>query len=642
MKNLHCVLVGTALLTFPSLTSAGVGDPQIRTDHPWYPGELACSTFERLFATQAEVYERVVGVKPVTDEQKALAAWLWRNTHFWHGEEGAEDLWGQGFTKGGDVRSREYWTGMFAHGFGLCGTSHSQWVAEMEALLGHGRGRGVGVEDHVSFEVYLAGGAYRAGKWALLDHDISTVIFDRHGKSLLSLQEVHQDWQQLASRSFMPARQPWLVCGLAAADGSSYRRYDVAEYLSGYAGAPPSVHLRRGETLRRYFQPGLENGKTYVFWGRNYGAGGIPGPERSQTWVNQPDKMYQSREGAGFKTGQARFANAVYTYKPNFGNDDYKEGVVEESDDHVVFEFYTPYIIAATPAGNEPWGIYQPGCRNGLILGGAASCTVSLSTDQGATWQECGKLTDGMDLTDIVKGRRQYLLRLGAGAKVLRQAQLIMTTVCQANQSILPRLKDGGSKLTYLAAGRGVVSAGPNLDQAKARLIAGKFGTPEVTLAVASPRKEPVVGLHAAAHIASGNPPRPDVQFQIEVSLDDGKTWQPMVKDWRILRRGHEPADFWSQSFCWGSMKLTGTDASRVQVRFRNTGGKAYLRAEAHLLYAVKEKDGVRVTYSWTDDRGAQRSTHDFVGVNKESNWQIPTGRDVRTHWVEMEPVRID
>ena len=33
--------------------SADVGDPQLRTDHPFYPGELACSTFERLFASQA-------------------------------------------------------------------------------------------------------------------------------------------------------------------------------------------------------------------------------------------------------------------------------------------------------------------------------------------------------------------------------------------------------------------------------------------------------------------------------------------------------------------------------------------------------------------------------------------------------------
>jgi hypothetical protein len=92
------------LLAAPA--AAGVGDPQLRTDHPWYPGELACSTFDRLFATQAEVYKRVTGRDCITDEDKALAAWLWRNTHYCHGEEGAEDLWGKGFGKGGDARTR--------------------------------------------------------------------------------------------------------------------------------------------------------------------------------------------------------------------------------------------------------------------------------------------------------------------------------------------------------------------------------------------------------------------------------------------------------------------------------------------------------------------------------------------------------
>src|SRR5438105_11558156 len=155
-------LVALAVLALP--VRADVGDPQVRTDHPWYPGELACSTFARLFATQADVYERVVGMRPATDEQKALAAWLWRNTHYAHAEDGAEDLWGQGFGQGSDVRSREYWTGLFAHGFGLCGTTHSQWVAEMEVLLGHNRGRAVGVEGHNSFEVFLKGGPYGSGK----------------------------------------------------------------------------------------------------------------------------------------------------------------------------------------------------------------------------------------------------------------------------------------------------------------------------------------------------------------------------------------------------------------------------------------------------------------------------------------------
>src|SRR4051812_4375975 len=220
------------LLLLPSLVRAGgVGDPQVRSDHPWYPGELACSTFDRLFATQAALYERVTGVKPASDEDRALAAWLWRNTHYWHGEEGAEDLWGKGFTRGGDLRTREYWTGLFAHGFGLCGTTHSQWVAEMEALLGHGRGRAVGVEGHNSFEVFLTGGPYGAGRWALLDHDVSTVIFDPAGKRLLSIAGVRPDGKRLTARRHAPERQRgWLVWGLAPRDGSAYRRYEVAEY----------------------------------------------------------------------------------------------------------------------------------------------------------------------------------------------------------------------------------------------------------------------------------------------------------------------------------------------------------------------------------------------------------------------------
>src|ERR1051325_6595281 len=200
---------------------AGVGDPQVRTDHPWYPGELACSSFDRLAATQAEVYERVVGEKPTTDEQKALAAWLWRNTHYYHGEEGAEDVWGQGFTKGFDLRTREYWTGLFAHGFGLCGTTHSQWVAEMDALLGHGRGRGVGVTGHNSFEVFPPGGASGSGKWPLLDHDISTVIYNDEGTALLSIPEVSASWKRLTDRSFLPRKQNgWLVGGLDSRAGS--------------------------------------------------------------------------------------------------------------------------------------------------------------------------------------------------------------------------------------------------------------------------------------------------------------------------------------------------------------------------------------------------------------------------------------
>ena len=640
-RVLALVLVVLSLAT----ARAEVGDPQVSTNNLWYPGELACSTFERLEESQARVYESVTGAKPKNDQEKALAAWLWRNTHYAHGEEGAEDLWGQGFTKGLDLRTREYWTGMFAHGFGLCGTTHSQWTAEMEALLGHNRGRGVGVTGHNSFEVFLTGGPYGKGKWCLLDHDISTVIFDAKGDSLLSLAEVQKDWKRLTQRDFNLQKQHgWLVCGLHPGDGASYDSYQVAEYLSGYSGPPPMVHLHRGERLRRYLQPGLDDGKTFVFWGRNYSTAGIPGPERSQTWVNQPEKMHGSKDGTGYKAGQARYGNAVYTYRPNFADGTYREGVISDDERYVTFEFYTPYIIGATPPNDEPWGIYDSGGKNGLIVSGDADCTVAVSVDQGQNWNNGGKLQGKLDFTDMVKGKRQYFLRLNAGAKALEKSNLTITTVCQCNAAILPRLKDGGTEIRFAASDQAVVSAGPNLPQAQAHVVDGKFGSPRVTLEFKTPRGEETVNLYAAAHMQSSNPPSADVKYSIDYSLDGGKTWQPVVKDWQITRRGDEPTDFWSQSFCWGTSKLKQAGGKPVRVRFRNDGGKNIARAEAHLVYQTKHHDSTQVTLLWKDDGGehADRRTFETRDNDLGAVWKLPTGRGTVTRWVGLEPVKPD
>jgi hypothetical protein len=344
--------------------------------------------------------------------------------------------------------------------------------------------------------------------------------------------------------------------------------------------------------------------------------------------------MYKSRTGAGYRPGQARYANAVYRYKPDFTGD-YKEGVVDESERHVVFEFQTPYIIAATPPNAKPWGIYEAGCKNGLVLHGKADCPVSVSLDAGKSWKDAGKLADGPDLTDLVKGRRQYHLRLGAGAKDLKEAALSIVTVCQVNSSILPRLKDNGTCVTFEASSRGIVSAGPNLDLAEAHRVAGSFGTPQVTLELAAPRKEPGVALYAAAHVLSSSPPSSDIKYQIEYSLDGGKSWQFVVKDWAIARRGDEPKDFWSQSLCWGSVELKEA-AGPVQVRFRNSGGKAYARAEAHLVYKVSDTAETEVVYSWSDSAGRAEAAHVFAAGARGATWNIVTGRNVETHWVEF------
>src|SRR5262249_29655676 len=163
------------------------------------------------------------------------------------------------------------------------------------------------------------------------------------------------------------------------------------------------------------------------------------------------------------------------------------------------------------------------GGRNGLVLHGRANYPVSLSVDGGKCWQACGPLRDGMDLTDRVKGRRQYLLRLDAGAKALAGSPFETRTVCQANASVMPHLKEGGDRIEFAASGEALLSAGPTRDLCAARIVAGAFGTPSVTLELAMPRGEPVAKVYAAAHVFSGNPPSPEVNYFIDYSTDGGR-----------------------------------------------------------------------------------------------------------------------
>jgi hypothetical protein len=156
-----------------------------------------------------------------------------------------------------------------------------------------------------------------------------------------------------------------------------------------------------------------------------------------------------------------------------------------------------------------------------------------------------------------------------------------------------------------------------------------------VTLELKTPRGEPARRVYAAAHHASSNPPDPGVKYQVELSADGGKSWRPLVKDWTVNRQGAEPADFWSQSFCWGDGPVPG-EAIATQVRFRNTGGKPILRAEVHLAYAVKPTSRTEVTYHYSDGAGSRTASHTFIGTPGEPVWELPTGRNIRTHWVEL------
>ena len=82
----------------------------------------------------------------------------------------------------------------------------------------------------------------------------------------------------------------------------------------------------------------------------------------------------------------------------------------------------------------------------------------------------------------------------------------------------------------------------------------------------------------------------------------------------------------------------TGLSDGSARVRFRNDGGKNYLRAEAHLADRTGIKDGTKVTFAWTENAGPRQQS-EIVAAGKPAPWQIQTGQNVVTRWVEYEPV---
>jgi hypothetical protein len=346
--------------------------------------------------------------------------------------------------------------------------------------------------------------------------------------------------------------------------------------------------------------------------------------------------MYKTGQRAG--GGGARYGNAIYVYKPDFTSARYKEGVADEAGGHVTFEWYSPYVIAANPAetqAKKDYGIFQTGCTGGLILNGKLSCPVEVSTDQGKTWVKTdGK--DGLDLTDTVKGHRQYLLKLGAGAKALAGTGLTITTVCQCGQTIVPHIMAGENKVTYEASGQAFIAAGPNTDQASAHLVAGAMDSPSVTLEVAAPRGAKAIRVYGAARVRSGAPPKP-AKYNIDCSLDGGKTWGSVLKDWEVIQRKPEPDDWWSQTFCWGDAAIPPTTGP-VQVRFSNTGGRNFMRAQAELAYAVENSSPLKVTYAWKEGGVVRTATHTYAKSEPgkaDTSWSFAAGDKPMSFYVE-------
>jgi hypothetical protein len=202
---------------------------------------------------------------------------------------------------------------------------------------------------------------------------------------------------------------------------------------------------------------------------------------------------------------------------------------------------------------------------------------------------------------------------------------------------LIPHLKAGKNAITFEASGNSICSAGPTKPQEDAHLIDGALDskTNHATLQLATPHKEPAVGIWATCRQMSSSPPK-DSAYNIEYSTDSGATWKSLLKDFKLNMKGLQPDDYFSQSFAQAEGKLEDVTGP-VQVRFTNTGGRSYQLAEVQLAYKVPTTSPVKVTFAWKEGAEVKTAEHTYTVTpgQPDATWSIDAGANPKTQWVE-------
>ncbi len=644
MQRLCVMSAAVAAAMVCSQAGALVPDPQIMTDHPVYRGELSCSTLDRNIADAYRVYDERYGHSPASDTEKLVALWMWKCEHYMHvcdnkvyvGPDSPESE-GNGW-----MDCRDYELTQFSFSFGLCYSVHAQMSALVARALGGDitRVRCPTVVGHTPFEAFVD------GRWVLADFTTGMMVFEDDGQPLGVLDIVkHVDAGDTEWLTSPKRGGPYRIAlGPAGHTLAGYKNEWHVQMLFGYNGMPIVYSLRPGESFTRYLEPGLEDGKTWVFWGRDYfklGGGPKHGPWRGATFLDDyPVGNGKKGRGNGY------YGNGVFEYNVPFKGDKYKQGAVDQKgatlkggvlkgkgdDAWVTFEHLSPYVIAArsVAGGDREWKLLEEKCADGAIASGVAvgKVPVSVSIDGGRTWTLVGAAEGPfrIDFTDVVKGRHTYRVRFGLG----RQdglAALRLRTVTQVGRAVFPRLKDGGTQVTYASSGQAAIHGGPSqyLAEPLRRKDLERDGVRVYQIQAPGP-----IRFANGVLRASG----PDMgPWSVEFSVDGGRTWLAGVKD-VTLKPGDSEWGDGHHAYAWAEMDFPKNRSKTVLVRM----GKGNIQhCQVYATYQAKNRSPLLVTYGWDEAGQAREHSHTVKAGKPADSWTVPTGQGVRTKWVRFE-----
>ena len=658
------------LLLQPRILFAGVGDVTLRTDHPQYAGEGAFQTVEDCvqFATAGRTDE----------QQKAIAMYLWLLTHQWHLMSPMEWCVPGRVPDSADPGNYETVVfdanrARFSYGYGLCGTVHA-WNEPYWKALGMGARRREFVK-HVNSEVFYD------NRWHAFDTDMAGLLFRRDG-IVAGYEDVQKDPTLKESvkspfphypfdwpNDFNTMKRGWQEV--------AKRKAWYALYNGGFAAHPGIVHLRSGESFTRWYDRDHFGGfSKRRFWQNQKG-----GPFRQWTYFDNGTPFHDKAEANA--RSQAAYCNGEFVYEPKLESLRCTEGMsagtanvahrstsprLYSSDGQhtsVTFRHFSPYVICGDPVDDA--NPMSGAATDGLILEGTCVGDVfcHISADQGQTWHDV-KLTTGSgesedqrfrsDLTEFVKGRYGWQLRFSwSGESGLDSVRFVTTTqVCQA---MYPRLTESGCNVAFRTTSQGVVAVLPNFGLPESNVTAFeetalrsanvryKPRSPDSRFAYQSTDRKPahvvfkvaapqrLTEVRAAVRYSLSVPPPAGMDFQLQISTDNGETWQTFAT-------ADIPTDNeFSSGWLYGKAELTqaGCRNALVRLHMHSPGRRvAVIDARLYGIHEVPPPTGVTVEIGWQEQGEPKLFKKQFAAGMTSTTFRVPTSDDVKDEFVRI------
>jgi hypothetical protein len=642
----------TAVLVFFSaaLAHAQVGDPTLRTDHPQYAGEGA-------FQTAADCAKFAVGDKQLSDQDRALAVYNWLLTHQWHllspQENCVAGKQADSAKSQEDLIVYDAAKARFSYGYGLCGTVHA-WNEPYWKAAGFGARRRA-FPGHTNSEIFYG------NSWHAFDTDMAGLLFRKDGivagyadiiadpSLATAVKPPYPHYPFAWPSDFQTMKSGWQE---VAKNPSKW----FAMYNGGYECQPGIVNLRKGETFTRWFDPDHYGGPSKRrFWHHLKN-----GPVRDWTFANNGEPRHDGRNHNA--RGNAAYCNGEFVWQPDprdiippvkGRNWEGKKKVLPTQ----FYSHWSPYVICGDPEDDA--NPMTGKATNGFVIeaDGTGEVLIKITTDHGT--KQLDRVTFPLDLTEYVKGQYGWGLAIAWDGAESGVKNLKFTTTTQINQAMYPRLKPQGSTVTYRATNLTVLDQSPDLslpeDQIKrferlelrSNNLAYRGRSANSRLAYETTNNKPasvvfpvsyegtsLAEVRAAIRYQVRVPPPEQHDYHLDVSWDDGKSWQTISK--AEIPKDNEHSSGWLA----GAAKEPkgATHSALVRVTLYAGGHKTGLMdVQLYGICRPAENIGpLQITYGWKENGELKTAEQKLPAGTKDQTWKVLTGEKIRDEFVRM------